>query len=373
MILNKNLSFLVICFGLFSCKKENPIAIKPVEIANKMVLIYVAANNNLKYDALISINKMEQGANDLGGNLLVFIKTNSNTSYLLKIKHDEGDKIVSDTIKTYSYQNSSDPEFLKEVIKDSRQLSPAKSYALVMWSHATSWVPPAALKTKSFGYDNDQEMDILDFKNAIPSDFEYIMFDACSMGSLEVVYELKDKAKYILSSPSEILSNSFPYDKITPYLFGDVDDYKLICKKFIEYYSSQSGLAASATVSLIQTKELEQLAIFTKMLLSDLPRIKKDYNINLVQRMDFDKQTVVKAYDFLSFFEQNFALEHSNNIKNQLDKTIVFKGHTTNFFNTPINTFSGLSIYLPVQNDRYQNYYSKLSWYTAAGWNNLFY
>ncbi|WP_432713236.1 clostripain-related cysteine peptidase [Pedobacter sp.] len=98
-------------------------------------------------------------------------------------------------------------------------MSPANSYWLVLWSHATSWAPPTGRKTKSFGSDNNQEMDIIDFRNAIPSDFEYIMFAACSTGSVEVVYELQEKARYILFSPSAVPSASFPYEAITPHFF----------------------------------------------------------------------------------------------------------------------------------------------------------
>lgn len=48
------------------------------------------------------------------------------------------------------------------------------------------------------------------------------------------------------------------------------------------------------------------------------------------------------------------------NVKNQLDKAVIFRDHTTNFFNVPINTFSGLSVYLPAKSDPYTSYYSTL-------------
>ena len=365
----KTLLTLIVMIGLQSCKKSTITASKP--IVNKMVLVYVAANNNLKLDALKSINRMEQGAKLINGNLLVFVKTTSSSSHLLKIKYDHSDKIISDTIKSYVNRNSSDPSLLKEVIEDSRQLSPANSYGLVMWSHATSWTPPSNIKTKSFGSDNNQEMDIIDFKNAIPSDFEYIMFDACSMGSIEVVYELKEKARYILLSPAEVLSTSFPYETITPLFFGNSEDLKTICRKFIEYYEALSGLYASATVSLVDTKELELLAADTKILLETV-KTKPDFNITKIQRMDFETNARVPAYDFLSFLEQNFTSNQLSSIKAKLNKAVVYSEYTSFFFSVPINTFSGLSVYLPTKNDSLYPYYSTLSWHKSSGWNNLF-
>lgn len=356
--------------GLLSCKKEK-VSSSQDEIVERTVLIYIAANNNLENDALNSINKMENAAKSLKGNLIVFVKTNSNNSYLLRIRYDNTNRIKSDTLKTYGNRNSSDPEFLKEVIRDSRALSPANSYSLVMWSHATSWAPPSGVKNESFGSDEEKEMDIKDFKNAIPSDFTYIMFDACSMGSSEVVYELKDKTSYILTSPSEVLSSSFPYDVITPSLFGDVEDLKDVSQKFIEYYASFPGLSASATVSLIDTRELNQLAVETKTLLSSYST-KVDFNVNTIQKLDFEANSGIPAYDFLSFLQQNFKSEQYEGIKTQLNKAVIFKGHTKNFFNVPIKTFCGLSIYLPNQNDHYKNYYSTLEWSKATGWNRFF-
>jgi len=367
---SKNLKHLLyfLIFITLGCKKQ-PLQNK-TEKVKRTVLIYVAGNNNLRSDALQSLNKIEMGAKDIDGNVIVFIKTNSKTSVLLKIKYDNTSHIVSDTIKIYTDQNSSDPKFLSQVIEDSRLLSPADSYGLVMWSHATSW-SPALLKTKSFGSDDNREMDILDFKNAIPSDFEYIMFDACSMGSMEVIYELKDKAKYLLVSPSEVLSSSFPYNTILPLLFRDEVDLRNVCRHFIDYYDSLSGAHSSATVSLVRTSELNLLGSLTKTLL-DSNKLSNKINTSNLQRLDFDITTRVAAYDFLSFLNQNFDNSKITLITSQLDKAILYKGHTKTFLNIPIKEFCDISIYLTKEKDYLLAYYMQLSWYKAGGWNNLF-
>ena len=33
---------------------------------------------------------------------------------------------------------------------------------------------------------------------------EFILFDACLMSSIEVLYDLRDKAKYVIASPAEL-------------------------------------------------------------------------------------------------------------------------------------------------------------------------
>jgi hypothetical protein len=62
-------------------------------------------------------------------------------------------------------------------------------------------------------------MELADFANAIPYKLDFIIFDACFMGSVEVCYELKDKAEYIVASPTEILSPGFVYSSMMQHLF----------------------------------------------------------------------------------------------------------------------------------------------------------
>jgi len=352
-----------------SCGKNDPIG---EVIHDKMVLVYLAGNNDLKTEALESIVKMQRGAKNMDGDLLVFIKTERDRSHLLKIRHSNGNRVASDTLRSYGGENSSDPSFFSRVISDSRSVSAATTYGLVMWSHATAWAPPPnRIRTKSFGYDEGFEMDIMDLKTALPEDFEYILFDACSMASMEVVYELRNNAKYILASPAEVLSTGFPYDEIAPHLFNGPDGLKAVSQKFIDHYRSLPGLFASATVSLIDTKELDGIAALTRELLAnDDP--KKGFELNKVQKMDYQPGAGPPAYDFLSFFDNNFQAEAYALLKQQVRKAVVYSGHTERFFDIPIREFSGLSIYLPSKNDRFADYYSTLSWSVASGWPDIF-
>src|SRR5690606_31426384 len=116
-----------------SCKKNIDVTPEKIKVS-KMVLVYMEANNDLRYDALNSINQMEKGAANINGTLLVYIKTSSVRSYLLKIKYDpDENKIVSDTVKTFENSSNSDPEFLKDVVKYAQTEYPAETYGLILW------------------------------------------------------------------------------------------------------------------------------------------------------------------------------------------------------------------------------------------------
>ena len=363
--------FLLVIISLgISCKKGTTLK----QVSKKMVLVYMEANNDLRYDALNSINSMEKGAANLDGTLLVYIKTNSSNSYLLKIKHDEdGNRIVSDTIKTFGYTAPSDPNVVREVILYAQSEFPAESYGLILWSHATSWAPAAGkIKVQSFGSDSGKEMDIIDLKNALPDNLGFIVFDACAMGGVEVLYEFKDKAKYIIASPTETLSESFPYQKIVPLLFQGDETLSTVAKAYFDYYNAYTDDRQSATVVLVKTSELTPLAAGLNTLMHRQKKYGDRLISNGVQRLDYTANFPVANYDFGDFLEHNFTAADLSGIKLQLSKTIVYKAATPNFIGVPIEKFSGLTCAIPYARDANLGYYQKLHWYTSAGFDVLF-
>lgn len=373
MVTLKRILFLI-TFTMMSlaCKKEYNLSPEKTKV-NKMILVYMEANNDLRYEALTSINRMEKGARDIDGTLLVYIKTSSVRSYLLKIKYDEDEnRIASDTLKIFENSPSSDAEFLKDVVKYAQTEHPANQYGLVLWSHATSWAPPALVKTKSFGRDNGKEIDIVDLKNALPNNFEFIIFDACSMASVEVLYEFKDKANYIIASPTETLAESFPYQIITPLLFKSTVQLKDVAEAYYNYYNSYSADMQSATVALIKTSELEHLAAETKSLIAKTKVYGSSFTSLNVQRLDFTIGFPVANYDFSDFLNRNFLSGDLTKVNDQLDKVIMYKAATANFLGKPIRTFSGITCYIPEAIDSNLSYYKKLQWYTAGGINILY-
>jgi len=367
-------TFVLAVFFLASCKKEGEI-VPPFFESDRMSLVYIAANNDLSADAINSIVKMQNGFTaEKGNKLLAYAKLGPGQSYLLDIKPSDGKRIVADTLKVYPNGNSADPNFLKRVIEDSRRFVKSKSHGMVLWSHATSWLPAVSkidVRTKSFGYDDEIEMDIRDLRNALPGDLDYLLFDACSMASMEGCYELKDKAKFILASPAEVLSSSFPYGEITDHLFEGLNGLELIAEKFLDFYRNQNGLYSSATISLIDTDKLDRVAIHTKGLLN-LRTAQPPFNKSKIQKLDFEPGAGLQAYDFLSFLKHNYDDREYAQLENSVQEAVLFHGSTETFFGMPITDFSGLSIYLPEPNDDYKSYYESLAWSRDSQWHKMF-
>lgn len=65
-----------------------------------------------------------------------------------------------------------------------------------------------------------------DFKDRLPqsSSFDLVGFHSCSVSSLEVAYELKDTAKYMLASQGTAFVGSWPYRQILIRIFRDLGE-----------------------------------------------------------------------------------------------------------------------------------------------------
>ena len=74
---------------------------------------------------------------------------------------------------------------------------------------------------------------------------------------------------------------------------------------------------------------------------------------NGVQRLDLDPNTPVSAYDYIDMLDKYFPQEQLVSVKSALSKAVVYKANTPSFLGKPINAFSGLSCYIPVESEAY--------------------
>lgn len=362
------ITFLVL-FLLVSCKKE-PNVINSDQQIEKMVLIYMAANNNLRLDADKALQQIKNSYEfNENHKLLVFITTSSNKSYLLNVKGNN----QLDTVNVYSGRNSADPLFLAKVITDSRTSAPALSYGLILWSHGTSWKPFSAgeITTKSFGLDERKEMDLKDLADYLPKDFEYIGFDACSMASIEVIYELRKHADFIIASPTEILSTGFPYNYLVNDLFSGKQGLVKVAEKFHKYYNVQEGLFQSATISLIDASKLDEVAIEVKRLL-EFKKPVYPFNKSKIQELTFDTSNNISSYDLLSFLKRNYTAKEYGALEKSIKEAVIYKNYTSSFLGIEISEYCGISIYLPERDDKFSVYYKGLRWSEDSGWYYMF-
>lgn len=247
--------FIILCLGFTSCSENET----PEPRTPRTILVYMMANNSLNSFASKNIESMIEGAtgkNLNGGNLIVYYAPSDSNPELLQIKEENG-IVKKFHLKDYEKQNSADPDVMRSVISEVVSQYPADSYGLVLWSHGTAWLPSDYQnKLKAFGQDGNNWMEIDDLAKGLPDDvFNFILFDACYMASIECAYELRDKAEYILASPTETLADGWPYKEMMPQLFATDLQLEKVGETFYNYYLNDSY--PYATVSLTKTSELD--------------------------------------------------------------------------------------------------------------------
>jgi hypothetical protein len=352
-------------FLLFAlcCQKDEA----PAPIALRTVIAYMVADNDLSGCAMDDIAEMRLGvANGQAANLLVYVDAAEAAPCLLRIARG-----VCDTLRRYEECNSCSPDQLRRVLSEAAELYPAEDYGLVLWSHGTSWLPTGAL-LRSFGLDGEQRLNIPDLAAALPLHFEFVLLDACGMGAVEVAYELRHAARYFIASSTDILEMGFPYDLILPKLLAATPDLRGAAEGYMEYYRQQQGDFRSATVALLATAELENLAAATRRVVAQQPFSLATFDRASVQRLDMFSEQY--AFDFLDFISQAFPHADTGELTAQLSRVVLYKAHTASFLEQyPVDAYCGLSTYIPhPQRSDLNSYYRRLAWYGDSGYSTFF-
>lgn len=363
----------VLLFG--SCEHEEITKESP----KRTVLVYVVASSDLDSDISKNINDMISVAtteNLNGGNLVVYYSKNDKTAELYQIKEGSNGTVTKHHIEDYTNRSAIDPAVMKEVIKTVVADFPADSYGMIFSSHGTSWLPTNYNKMlKSFGSEAGKKMEIYELADGIPDEphFDFLLFDVCSMGGIECVYELKDKADYIVASPAEVISAGFPYKVILPYLFETKVNLEGVAKGFYEYYKTNQS--PFGCIAVTKTSELEELASITKEIIATKGGEEGTYSLpySELQTLSYLPSAPTRLYDFNDVIQHLATDEQYARFKECIDKTVSGKYTTDKIYcskggKTTVNTYSGLSIY-PLQKNLTQlnEWYRKnTEWYKVV-------
>lgn len=358
------------------------------------VIFYAEAFNNLSSDIKANIETTFKGSVPQKGskkNLVVYAhcaKGDADATpvngYLVKATRGEYGVLDLDTLLVVPAGESSvDPAVMRKVLNTALEKAPAKEYGLILSSHGSGWLPQNYERfgdralTRSIGAegyfgrsgDDVAEMDIKTLAGAIPMHLSWMIFDACFMGCIEVAYELRDLVDKIGFSPTEILSYGFDYTSLAPYLLADGGSIERYCDSFYHRYADGgmgSGQMQSATITTVDCSQLDALSELCATLFEKyrvpISRLRASDGIQRCYRPSTDN------YRYL--FDMEDILVHAGinaaeklALEDALSKCITYKANTPYFLELPIDTYCGLSMYLPGSGTTLlSNYYKSLSW-----------
>ncbi len=275
-----------------ACRTEIPIIQRGIsEQVENVFIMYLMGNNNLsgylKSNITQAMRAVSNGAAGVDNRIMVFLDTESKTT-LEEIEYDHQTRqSVRTLIRDYGNVDCTDPRIMAEAINDIKQDAPARHYAISIGAHGWGWLtsslgsdrrqrslngsglkwlydkttaPCDEYSTRNIGTDGSRWMDISGIKEGLRDiHFDFMMLDACFMGSVEALYELRGTADCIMASPCEIMASGFPYEKVVQTMFASWGDWNSIADCFVDYYAAQPSLG-SAYISVIKTSELDALA-----------------------------------------------------------------------------------------------------------------
>jgi len=366
---------------LSSCGEDEP---KPGDTAGdktRTILVYMVATNSLNTDSSDDIKEMLQGyeASPAGcTNLLVYKADLNGDAPTLSVVHTKKDGTAYlKELKTYAGKQSSVSKArISEVMEDMKRFAPASDYGLFLWSHATAWLPPATPADtdapgcpgpmRAFGDDYGKSISITDLAIALPKGtFSFIWMDCCLMGSIEVVYQLRDHCPIIICYPTEVLAGGAPYQDVLPHLLNQEISIEQAAQATFNYYANNpSTRYQSCTVSIIHTEWLDDLAAIARAIAHNGTM---DIPTQGLQR--YGKNNGTPFYDFKQTFLliDGAASPHGQALEESLNKLVSLKLATPKFLDITINpdNFSGLSCHVPVpaSNVASECYYRTLDWY----------
>lgn len=343
-------------------------------------------------------------------------------SHLRRIYKKPNGKIVSDTLKTFGTETiAASSSTMRQVLTYVKDEFPAKGYGLVFSSHGSGWLPagyyyspsrfeddhkgevgtsrqgiaaqsvghprlpvpegdlpdtdPFYGMTRSIGQDYikgsyyGHEMSVSEFADAIPYHLDYLLFDMCFSGGIEVAYGLKDKADYLGLSPAEVLGDGmFNYTKITSFLLNrETPDLEGLFKDSFEMYDKQSGAYRSSTVNLVRTSGLDNLASVCARMINEYSDALADAPVDDIQ--GYYRQGRHYFYDLVDIFEKCGASKADlEDLDKAVDGCVIYKNSTGQFLEDyDIKAYSGFSMYLPCAGTPLLDlYYRKEVWNNAT-------
>ena len=284
---------------------EAPVAADP-ELDDWTIMAYLAGDNNLETYALDDLDEMELIGSSDTVNIIVLVDTLSLIEgthwYVVDAVGDEIDHIdlangsnacdCEDVVGACAEDdlNMGDGETLKDFIVTAAAYAPAENYMLILWDHGGGWY--GVCWDESSVREEDGRVDRLtvdELGNAIREAeeeagirFSIIGFDACLMSMIEVAYEVRDLADYMISSVTGIPMAGWPYDLSFDELIADssLDALELsdaIIDGYIEYYSLCAGEGLGGwmgvTLNVIDLSVIGDLALAIDELSYDLQEV----------------------------------------------------------------------------------------------------
>ena len=379
-------------FGFGGNQNYQPQIPQEGDSVRSTLLVYMMAENNLDRFSQYDIDEILMGAVDVPNdcNMFVFVDGVDNP-VVLRFYANRG-VATCDTI--HRFENdfySSDIREMENVFDFIFSRYPTRNLNLVLWSHGDGWVKfhPKTTKSRSIGFDNGENSaagfpskasieaeQLAGLLSSLPMPVEMLMFDACFMQCIEVVYDLRKSAKWILASPAEIPANGAPYHKMVKEFLAKNINPESLMMSYANEYSEDLGV-------LLSVVDCGKVDAFADIMAELVPKyFPSDSTLDTSKYFSYllKHNSYPEFFDIYGVAKTTFSPEDYSVWKEAFDELVVCS-YAANAWETVYNysykyvtkkdLFGGVSMYLPMHDSKHSalnSDFRTLDWYSAAAW-----
>ena len=366
--------------------------------SSRTLLVYLCADGASSISSYLSKNIDDIAAHwdsSFPGRVVIYYDAHGDVPRLIDLQPLSDGTYARRVVKEYEEQNSVDVSTFLRVISDMKDLYPAESYALVWGSHADAWVPGEGFyhdidggrsarrlaaegpftgwrQSRSFGIDGTSRMNVEQIADALrrafPDGLDYLLWDACYMSSIEVLYALRGTVRYILASCTETPIAGYPYGRMLPYLWAEGSDLPASLSRLCDLYADHfNSLARSfGSIALLDMSAIDPLFDSCRRVLAGRLSEVQALPVDAVYRyplVDYNRAIFYDLGDYirrLSLTPDDYAAFQSALSAFVLRKACINPFSTSG--DIPADCFSGINVFVPCDEWEYGDYYDTLSW-----------
>ncbi len=358
------------------------------------ILVYADGNNNLDYTqggnsyCIQDIQDLQQVGSTENVNIIAMVsslRTGGIAKYYY-IEHypdDLGDNISSRMLANKGTKDMSDPATLREFLNYGLSNYPAKKYMLIIDDHGGGW--RGACEDEQNGSGN--LMTMVDMATAIKQSltaagidkFDVITFHACLMSMVEVAYELRNCANYLVASEFSMpMESVLGADTWLTQLTGTPTMSGNELANAIPPAVYQAGVTKQKIVHMAATdlSKMQRLAAKIDNFGTQLHTSAGDYWLEVLDAWlnthttNYDDPANVDLREFAMKVKQEPNLQNINLIRYACDSVISALNDAIEITNTnaPALPRGGLTIYMPYRTAMYEETnYGRLA-FAQVGW-----
>jgi hypothetical protein len=356
------------------------------------VMVYLNAANDLDEFSDLNVNQMESVMTNPNVRVVVqwkritaFAPRGSWTGtrrYLVRYDTDAQairSQLLEDLGQGVDMGNA---ETLREFIRWARAHYPADRYALIIWNHGSGW---RTRTTRAVSFDDEFGSSIKTWElptairptSADPV-LDVLLFDASLMQMLEVAYECRYVARYIVGSEESPPGEGYPYHRILLPLMDNsdippVEWAKAVVNQFVTFYQQNFPSYYNITQSVVDTSKLENVASALDNLAGTLIERRNLY-VNALRSARQNAQSYSSYPEYKDLWHVAQLMKDytgDGQISARVDalhaalrEAIVAEAHANN---NRVRNSHGLSIYYPSAGD-YLGRYGNLALARATRW-----